>query len=135
MVKEDVEDFNEFPFSLLFHSSFLFAWHLPIFCKKWTGRIVSNFLFLREVTRCYNRQWEFSVTKSVCYKDVFVNSFCSATFRLGNSLVIEPFLWLTSKWLLNYELIPSSQRQDDSEDSQNLVYSSWSLLDIDNLIK
>ena len=59
---------------------------------KWTGRIVSNSLFLRELTFCYNRLWEFSVTKLICYKDVFVNSFCSSTFRSANSLVVEPFL-------------------------------------------
>ena len=64
------------------------------FVKKWTHRIVSNSLFLREVTCSYNRQWEFSVTKPICYKDVFVNSFCSPAFRFANSFVVEPFLWL-----------------------------------------
>ena len=78
--------------------------------KKWTGRIVSNSLFLREATCCYKRLWEFSVTKPICYKDVFVNSFCSPTF--ANSLVVEPVLWLLSKWLSNLELIPSSLRQN-----------------------
>ena len=78
--------------------------------KKWTGRIVSNSLFLREVTCCYKRLWEFSVTKPICYKDVFVNSFCSPTF--ANSLVVEPVLWLLSKWFSNLELIPSSLRQN-----------------------
>ena len=41
-----------------------------------------------------NRLWEFSVTKPTCYTNVFVNSFCSPTCGLWNSLVIEPFLWL-----------------------------------------
>ena len=136
---------------------------------KWSGRIVSKSLYLREVACCYNRLWEFSVTKPVYYKDVFVNSFCSSTFRSANSLVVEPFLrpvtllkkklaqvfssefcgiskntfftencWATSsvsfdllsKQLLNLELIPSSQRQNDNGD----VYSFWSLGDIDSLI-
>ena len=86
------------------------------FVKKWTGRIVSNSLFLREVTCCYKRLWEFSVTKPICYKDVFVNSFCSPTSRLANSLVVEPVLRLITKWLLNLELIPSSLRQNNNGD-------------------
>ena len=84
--------------------------------KKWTGRIVSNSLFLREVTCCYKRLREFSVTKPICYKDVFVNSFCSPTSRLANSLVVEPVLWLITKWLSNLELIPSSLRQNNNGD-------------------
>ena len=61
--------------------------------EKKFGRIVLNSLLL-EVTCCCKRLWEFSVTEPLCYKDVFVNSFCSPTFRLANSLVLEPFLWL-----------------------------------------
>ena len=86
------------------------------FVKKWTGRIVSNSLLLREVTCCYKRLWEFSVTKPICYKDVFANSFCSPTSRLTNSLVVEPVLWLITKWLSNLELIPSSLRQNNNGD-------------------
>ena len=77
---------------------FTHAFHSHGICqefeKKWTGRIVSNSLLLQEVTCCYKRLWKFSVTEPLCYKDVFVNSFCSPTFRLANSLVLEPFLWL-----------------------------------------
>ena len=69
MVKEDVEDFYEFHFSLLFYCLtvlLLTVFHSHDICqqfvKKWTGRIVSNSLFFREVTCCYNRLWEFSVT-------------------------------------------------------------------------
>ena len=113
MVKEDVEDFYEFHFSLLFYSH---AFHSHDICqefvKMWTGRIVSNSLFLREVTCCYKRLWEFSVTKPICYKDVFVSSFCSPTF--ANSLVVEPVLWLLFKWLSNLELIPSSLRLNNN---------------------
>ena len=83
-------------------SNFSFRWHLP--------RIVSNSLILREVTCSCKRLWEFFVTKPICYKDVFVNSFCSPTF--ANSLDVEPVLWLLSKWLSNLELIPSSLRQN-----------------------
>ena len=36
--------------------------------------VVSNSLFLREVTCCYNRLWELSVAKPASYKDVFVNN-------------------------------------------------------------
>ena len=86
------------------------------FVKKWTGRIVSNSLLLQEVTCCYKRLWEFSVTKPICYKDVFDNSFCSPTSRLTNSLVVEPVLWLITKWLSNLELIPSSLRQNNNGD-------------------
>ena len=77
---------------------FTHAFHSHGICqefeKKWTGRIVSNSLLLQEVTCCYKRLWKFSVTEPLCYKDVFVNSFCSPTFRLANSLVVEPFIWL-----------------------------------------
>ena len=41
---------------------------------------------------------------------------------------------LLSKWLLNLELTPSSQRHNDNGDSQNWVHSFLSLLDIDNFI-
>ena len=94
IVKENAEDFYGFLFSLLFYSYFSFTWHLSIlqFVKKWTGSIVSNSLFLQEVIRCYERLWEFFVTKPISYKYVFVNSSCSASFRHGNS--VEPFLWL-----------------------------------------
>ena len=34
MLKENVEDFNEFYFSLLSYSSFSFTWHLLIVCEK-----------------------------------------------------------------------------------------------------
>ena len=86
------------------------------FVKKRTGRIASNFLFLRQITYCYKRLWEFSVTKPICYKDIFVNSFCSPTFRLANPLVVETVLWLITKWLSNLELIPSSLRQNNNGD-------------------
>ena len=79
-------------FTQAFHSHDIYQ----EFVKKWAGRIISNSLFLREVTCCYNRLWEFSTTKPICYKDVFVNSFCSTTSTLVNSLIVEPclFLWL-----------------------------------------
>ena len=94
IVKENVEDVYEFHFGSLFYSRFSFTWHLSRVCEKWTARIVSNSLFLREVICCYKTLWEFSVTKPICHKDVFVNSFCYPTFRLTNSLVVELFLWL-----------------------------------------
>ena len=62
--------------------------------KKCAHRIVSNSLFLREATCCYNSLWKFFVTKPINYKDVFVNSLFTSIFRLGNALVLEPFLWL-----------------------------------------
>ena len=74
IVKEDVEDFYEFHFSLLSYLKFLFAWHLSIAFEKVTGRIVSNSLFLWEVTRFYNRLWGFSASKPTCFKDVFDNT-------------------------------------------------------------
>ena len=46
MVKEDVEDFNEFHFSLLLYSSFLFTWHLPIVCEKMNWHNCFKFLAL-----------------------------------------------------------------------------------------
>ena len=113
MVKEDVEDFYEFHFGLLFYSH---AFHSHDICqdfgKKRNGRIVSNSLILREVICCYKRLWEFFFTKPICYKDVFVNSFCSPTF--ANSLVVERVLRLLFKWLSNLELIPSSLRQNNN---------------------
>ena len=48
--------------------------------KKWAHRIVSNSLFLREATCCYNRLWKFFVTKPINYKDVFVNSFFNSVY-------------------------------------------------------
>ena len=121
MVKKDVEDFCEFHFSLLFYSSFSFRWHL--------SRVVKS-----EVTELFQlpcscgRTLVFIIgceNKPICYKDVLVNSFYSPTFILENSLVAEPFFDLLSKWLVNLELIPSSQRKN-----QNLVYSLWSPVDI-----
>ena len=46
MVKEYVEDFNEFYFSLLFYSSFLFIWHLPIVFEKGNWQKCFKFLVL-----------------------------------------------------------------------------------------
>ena len=66
-----------------FHSHEICLWVV----KKWTGKIVSNSLFLQEFASCYDRLWEFSVTKPISYKDVFFKSFCSPTFRLTSSLV------------------------------------------------
>ena len=42
-------------------------------------------------TRYSDRLHDFSVTIPRCYKDVYVNSFFSCTFRLWNSLPIECF--------------------------------------------
>ena len=79
------------------------------FVKKWTDKIVSNSLLLWEFTCCYNRLWEFSVTKPICYKDVFVRSF--VLLHLNSRTL---WLWnlsfdLLFKCLLNLKLIPSSQ--------------------------
>ena len=84
--------FTVLPFTPGFYSHSFFSrlWN-------WTGKIFSNSLFLREVTCSYNRLWEFSVTKLICFKDVFVNSFCSPTFRSSNSLAVEPFLRSSSR--------------------------------------
>ena len=38
---------------------------------------------------------------------------------------------LLSKWILNLELIPSSQKENGNAGIQNSVYSFWSLADID----
>ena len=46
MVKEDVEDFYEFQFSLLFYLSFLFTWHLSIVCEKVNWQNWFEFLVL-----------------------------------------------------------------------------------------
>ena len=48
--------------------------------KKCAHRIVSNSLFLREATCCYNSLWKFFVTKPINYKDVFVNSFFNSVY-------------------------------------------------------
>ena len=85
IIKEDVISAYCFTQTFYLHSFINRLWN-------WTGRIFPNSLFLGEVTCSYNRLWEFSVTKSICYKDVFANSFCSPTFRSSNSLVVEPFL-------------------------------------------
>ena len=92
MVKENVEDFTEFHFSLLLYSSFLFTWDLPIVCEKGNWQKCFKFLVLGGGNSLIYRLWKFSVTKPIGYKDVFVNNFCSLTFRLGNALVVEPFL-------------------------------------------
>ena len=110
MVKEDIEDFYEFHFSLLFHWSFLlFTWHLPVVVEKWTDKIVWNSLFLQEVTHFYNTLLGFSATKPICYKDVFFSNFCYPSSRLGNSLVVDVdfFFDLLSIWSLILELISS----------------------------
>ena len=48
----------------------------------------------RSLVVIINILWEFSVTKPVCFKDVFDNRFCSPAFRLASSSAVEPFLWL-----------------------------------------
>ena len=121
MVKKDVEYFCEFHFNLLFYSSFSFRWHLSRVVK-------SEETELFQLPCSCGRTLVFIIgceNKPKCYKDVLVNSFCSPTSRLANSLVVEPFFDLLSKWLVNLELIPSSQKQN-----QNSVYSFWSLVDI-----
>ena len=112
MVKEDVEDFYEFRFSLLFYSRFTFTWHL------WKSELADLFRIPCSCRRSLViiKGCENFVTKPICYKDVFVNSFCSPTSRLANSLVVEPVLWLITKWLSNLELIPSSLRQNNNGD-------------------
>ena len=117
MVKEDVEDLYEFHFSLLFYSRFSFTWHLPrVWWKSELAELFRIPCSCRRSLCCYKRLWELSVTKPVYYKDVFVNSFRSPTFRLANYLVVEPVLWLITKWLSNLELIPSSLRQNNNGD-------------------
>ena len=80
--------------------------------KKWTDKIVSNSLFLQGVIDFYNRLSGFSVTKTVFYKDVFVNNFCYPALRLMNFLVVDVdfFFDLLSRWPLNLDLISSNQR-------------------------
>ena len=48
----------------------------------------------RSLVVIINILWEFSVTKPVCFKDVFDKSICSPAFRLASSSAVEPFLWL-----------------------------------------
>ena len=118
-------------FSLLFYSSFSFTWHLSRVCEKVNWKIVSNSLFLLEFT-CCNRLWEFSVIKPLCYKDVFVNSFCSPTFKLANSLLVKTLpltYYLNVFWILSQH-----HPKNDNRECQNSVYSFGSLVDIDNLI-
>ena len=57
----------------------------------------------------YNMLLGFSVTKSICYKDVFVSNFSYPSLRLENSLVVDVdfFFDLLSKWPLILELISS----------------------------
>ena len=84
---------NSFQLTVLFK---LFI-HITFINSLWKKELAELFQIpcsLQVVTCCYNRLWEFSVTKPICYKDVFVNSFCFPEFRHGNYLVAEPFIWL-----------------------------------------
>ena len=62
---------------------------------------VNNSLWKRELEELFRIPcfWErslviISVTKPIWYRGVFVKIFCSPTFRLGNSLVVEPLFTL-----------------------------------------
>ena len=95
------------------------------FVKKWTGRIVSSSLFLRKVTCGYNR---LSLNLYV------IRMFLSTVFVLlhldSQNLWLQNLSFdLLSKWLLNLELIWSSQGQNEKS-----VHCFWSLVDIGNLI-
>ena len=84
---------NSFQLTVLFK---LFI-HITFINSLWKKELAELFQIpcsLQVVTCCYNRLWEFSVTKPICCKDVFVNSFCFPEFRHGNYLVVEPFIWL-----------------------------------------
>ena len=86
-----------FSFQLtILHKLFI---HMTFIKSLWKSELAVLFRIpcsWREVTCYYNRLWEFSATKPMCYKDVFVNSFCSTTSTLVNSLIVELclFLWL-----------------------------------------
>ena len=77
MVKDDLEDFYEFHSACCFTQPLHSPDNCQEFVKKWTGGIVSNSLFLPGVNCCYNRLWEFSVTKPIRYKDALLTVFFS----------------------------------------------------------
>ena len=121
LVKEDVEDFYEFHFSLVFYSSFSFTFvkslwkseltelfRIPCSCGRSLVVIIGseNFLSLN----LYVIRMSLSIVFVLLHLD-------SRTLLLWN-LSFD----LLSKSLLNLELIPSSQRQNDDGNSENSVY-------------
>ena len=133
MVKEDVEGFCEFHLSLLFCSNFLFTWHLPIACEKVNWQNCFKFLIL-EIGHSLFRLWGFSATKPYVIRLSLSTVFVLLHLDSGTHFLQNISFDLLSKWLLNLELIPSSQRQNGNGDSQNSVYSFWSTVDMNNFI-
>ena len=78
------------------------SFQLTVLLKLFIHRtFVNNSLWKRELAELFRIPcfWErslviISVTKPIWYRDAFVKIFCSPTFRLGNSLVIEPLFSL-----------------------------------------
>ena len=130
MAKEDIGDFYEFHFSSLFYSSFLFTGHLlTIVCENVNWQNCFEFLvFERGLSLLFLSLNLYGIGMSLSRFFVLLH------LDLGTLWLQNLYFPLLSNWLLNLELISSSQQPNDNGDSKNSVYSLWLLVEIDNLI-
>ena len=110
MVKEDVEDFYEFHFSLLFYSRFSFTWHLPR--VWWKSELAELF---RIPCSCGRSLVVIKGCENFLSLNLYVIRMSLSTVFVLLQLDSQTlWLWnlsfdLLSKCLLNLKLIPSSQ--------------------------